>query len=113
MLEISESSVIYQTKTKLIELAYEVASTRNYTKPSAQAKIRRGFNIYKSLQALDYGVYLTQEQRQKIVYCLISQAGINDYPVAPVLGSTTPPAIQVGIQGPTGPRGARGEDGGA
>lgn len=113
MLEISESSVIYQAKTELLDLAFDVAGIRNYKKPDAQAKIRKGFNIYKSLQALDYKVYLTQVQRQKIVYCLIEQADINSFPAAPVLGNTTPPTIQYGIQGVPGARGERGEDGGA
>jgi len=113
MLEIIESSVVYQANTKLVELAYAVAQERNYKKPSVQVKVQEGFRIYKLLQALQYEAYLTLTQRQKIVYCLIDEAGINDFPVAPVLGSITPPTISVGIPGPPGIQGQRGEDGGA
>jgi len=113
MLEIQGNSVVYQAQTELLELAYEVANTRNYKKPEAQAKIRKGFNIYKSLQALSYDVYLTRAQKEKIWYCLIKQANINEFPDAPTVIPQGAPAIYVGIQGKTGDRGARGEDGGA
>ncbi len=113
MLEIEGASIIYQAQTRLAELAYEVAQTRNYKKPEIQAKIRKGFNIYKSLQALSYDTYLTRAQKEKIWYCLIKQANINDFPEAPTLTPFPEPTILVGIPGPKGDRGSRGEDGGA
>ncbi len=96
MLEITGASVIYQADTKLFDLAYEIASALNYKKPSIQVKVNKGFKIYRSLQALDYGTYLTRENREKIWYCLIQQAEINDFPVAPVLGVPSPPTFLVG-----------------
>ncbi len=113
MLEIEGASVVYQAQTKLADLAFEVAEIRNYKKPEAQAKIRQGFNIYKSLQALSYEVFLTRAQKEKIWYCLIKQAGINDFPEAPTITPQSPPTILVGIPGPEGDPGPRGEDGGA
>lgn len=96
MLEITQDSVVYQAQTKLLELAYEVAQVRNYKKPEAQAKIDLGFKIYTRLQAMDYAVYLDRAQRERIWYCLIELAGINNFPQAPVLGVIDPPTFLVG-----------------
>jgi hypothetical protein len=97
----------------MLELAYEVALTRNITKPEALAKISQGFHISALLQALDFSEYLTKETRERIWYCLIEVAEINDYPVAPVIGSVQPPSLLVGIKGDKGDTGSRGADGGA
>ncbi len=105
MIEITEEAVVYQAQTKMAELGYEVASTRSITKPSIQAKIRQGYQISALLRALQYGDYLTKEARERLWYCLIDVAEINDYPVAPVVGNIQPPEILVGIPGKKGDKG--------
>lgn len=109
-IEVLESSVRYQAKTKLLELAVELAETGSWRKK--QPEINQGFKIFTRLQALDYGDYLTKDERDQICYCLMELADITDLPVAPVLGNVTPPAIVVGIKGDTGDTGAEGPEGG-
>jgi hypothetical protein len=87
-IEILEDTVVYGAKTKLLELAVETAEIRNLTKLEAKAKINKGFKIFLWLQALDYE-FLTKDQRDQILYCLVDLADVNDLPVGPTLGNTT------------------------
>jgi hypothetical protein len=94
-IEILEDTVVYGAKTKLLELAVETAEIRNLTKLDAKAKINKGFKIFLWLQALDYE-FLTKDQRDQILYCLVDLADVNDLPVGPTLGNTGTPSIIVG-----------------
>lgn len=109
-IEIIQSTVQYQAKTKLMELALETASVRNYKK--LNSKIRLGFQIFLWLQALDYDDYLTKSTRDKITRCLVEIAEINDIPSAPYLGNIDPPAIHYGLPGADGAQGPTGPEGG-
>jgi len=94
MLQATQSSVQYASRTKLLDLAYSTAQKQNLKK--VQAEIAQGSKIFYWLRALDYDAYLTQEQREKIWYCLIELADINDFPIAPTLGTVNRPNINVG-----------------
>lgn len=109
-IEILQSTVSYQAGTKLLELAVEVAETKNLNK--VKDKISKGAKIHRWLQALDYSDYLTKATRDQIVRCLIEIADVHSLGVAPVLGSIEPPSIVVGIPGAVGATGADGAEGG-
>lgn len=109
-LDYNQAAVRYAAKTKLMELALETAETRSLRK--VQDEINQGFKIFLRLQALDYGDYLSKDERDQICYCLMELADITDLPVAPVLGSIEPPSVLVGIRGATGDTGAEGPEGG-
>lgn len=96
----------------MLELASEVAKAQNLSKKAIKAKILQGAKIRIWLKALNYSQYLSKEQRDRIIYCLIKIADLNEYPVAPILNSPSRPDFIIGIPGPAGPRGPRGEDGG-
>lgn len=89
MLQVTESSVRYAAETKLLELAYEISGTR---KPMLD-KVQQGTNIFLWLQALDYGEFLTKEQKDQIVLCLIELANIYDFPIAPELNNQETPVV--------------------
>lgn len=110
MIEIREDAVRYQAKTKIYELALETAETKNLKR--VDDKVELGAKIFKFCQALDYGDYLTAQQRGKIVRTLVYLAGINDFPVAPYLGNTAPPSVLTGIPGRDGEQGPQGPEGG-
>lgn len=109
-IEILTSGVRYAAKTKLVELALEIAETRNLNKVKDQ--IRQGAWMFLQLQALDYSDYLSRTNIDRITACLVESAEINDIPVAPYLGSITPPSILVGIPGNDGEQGTEGPEGG-
>lgn len=87
----TESSVRFAAKTKLLDLAYEIAQSRSIRK--VQKQIDQATNIFLWLQALDYEAYLTASQVEKIWLCLIQLAEIYDYPIAPELGNLITPVI--------------------
>ncbi len=93
MLQPTESSVVYAAETKLLDLAYETAQTRNLLK--VQEELQQGANIYYWLQALDQGDYLTYAEREKVWRCLIDVADVYDFPTAPTL-TNQPVDINVG-----------------
>jgi hypothetical protein len=93
-LEILEDDVAYMARTKLLELATEVADTRNINK--VRDKIKQGATIVKWLQALDYGGYLEKTQRDVIIRAIVEIAEINDFPIAPSLGNTEPYNVSIG-----------------
>jgi hypothetical protein len=80
----TQDNVVYAARTKLLDLAYQTASTRNLLKVSKE--IQQGTNIFLWLSALDSSAYLTFLQREKIWTCLREIADINELPVAPLLG---------------------------
>lgn len=109
-IEIIEEVIRYQAKTKLLELALDVAESKNLKK--VEDKIDQGAKIFQWCQALDYGGYLEKSERDIIVRALVDIAEIHELPVAPYLGNIDPPAILTGIPGRKGDTGAAGAEGG-
>lgn len=93
-IEILETAIRFQAKTKIKDLALETAEVKNLRK--VKDKVALGAKIFKFCQALDYGDYLSKNTRDRIVRALVDLAGINDLPVAPYLGNIDPPTIGVG-----------------
>lgn len=112
MLEITQQSVTYQAKGRLLDLAIEISEAQNLVKKDIKAKIDEGSTIRYWLKALSPGQYLSPIQKERILYCLIKKANLNGYPVAPILESPTRPDFIIGLPGPKGDQGPRGEDGG-
>lgn len=93
---VNEEVVMYQARTKLGQLALEIAESRKLINPDVKEKIKQAKMIRLWLKALDYREYLTREQREKIWYALIDIADINDFPSAPLLGYQARPSILIG-----------------
>jgi hypothetical protein len=91
---VDEDSLRYQARTKLADLAAEIAATRSLNKSSN--KILEANKIRLWLKALDLKSYLTREQRERIWYALIQLSGVYDFPIAPVLGNTPRPSVLAG-----------------
>lgn len=110
-IEIIEDAIRYQAKTKLKDLALEVAQTKNLSK--VRDEIAQGAKIFQWCQALDYGDYLSKADRDIIVRALVDIAEINELPVAPYLGNIDPPTISnQGARGAKGDAGDTGPEGG-
>lgn len=90
---ISESSVIYQARTVLADLANDISAIRSLNK--SNDSILKATKIRLWLKALDYKKYLTDLQRDKIKYALIDISGVYDLPSAPVLNKVTQPAVLI------------------
>lgn len=93
---VNEEVIRYQARSILADLANEISGLKKIHSPEAKAKIKKGKMIFMWLLALDYKKYLSREQREKIWYALIHIAGINDFPVAPLLEERTQPDILIG-----------------
>lgn len=91
---VSEEVVIYSSKTKLAELANEIAASQKFSKVTS--KILQATKIRLWLKALEYGDFLTREQREKIWWFLIDVADINDFGISPLLATTDQPSILAG-----------------
>jgi hypothetical protein len=91
---VDEASVRYHAQTKLADLANEISATRRMNK--VEDKILQATKIRLWLMALDYKIYLTREQREKLWYALIEVSGIYNYPKAPVLDKVPQPSPLVG-----------------
>lgn len=96
---VNEDVIRYQARTKLAELAEEIAKARKVNSLETQIKLKKAKMIYLWLKALDYKAYLSREQREKIWYALIHISGINDFPIAPLLEERTQPNILIGSGG--------------
>jgi hypothetical protein len=103
------SSILYSAYGKLGDLAEKIADTR---KPrESRVYIDQATQIRYYLRALRFRDFLTDDQINQILECLIEISGIQDFPVAPNL-----PTLAVPSSGTTiiiqGTPGERGEDGG-
>lgn len=94
MVEITLSSVKYEAGSVLLELATDVAESGRVSRPEIVSKIKKGYRISSWLQALEYSEFLTKDQIDRILYCLIQTAGIHDFPIAP---NVTVPSSDVRI----------------
>lgn len=112
MIEITEAYVIYQAESKLLEIATEIAKSRSIQKAEIQAKIQKATKIRLWLEALDYKTYLDRNTREKIWYCLMDVANIDQTPVTVPTSTISAPSIIVGIKGDKGDTGATGSTGG-
>lgn len=90
---VEEASVRYQALTKLTELTSEIASARKLD--DVADKILLATKIRLWLKALQYGNYITRDQRYQIVYALIDLSGIYEFPIAPVIVSSPRPAVYI------------------
>ena len=99
--QVLESVVRYQALGKLAELATEIAGVRRLKSAEGKALLKQAAMIRLWLKALDYGTYLTKEQRDKIKYALVHIAEINAYGTAPTLNTLERPDILIGGGGNT------------
>ena len=90
---VDESSLVYQSRTVLADLANDIAAIRNLN--NSNDKILRTTKIRLWLKALDYKKYLSSTQREKIKYALVDISGVYDLPTAPVLNAVSQPAVLV------------------
>ena len=93
---VNEEVIRYQARTKLAELATEIANARKLNSSETLFKIKKAKQIRLWLKALDAKAYLTRLQRERIWYALILIAGVNDFPTAPLLEERTQPNILIG-----------------
>lgn len=93
-------SVKYQARTKLAELATNIADARRLDSKDTEKLILQATKIRLWLKALDVP-YVDKVMKEKIVYCLIAISGIYDFPTAPVLSSQARPSILIGTGGST------------
>ena len=99
--QVLESVVRYQALSKLATLATQIAGTRRLKSAEGKALLKQAAMIRLWLKALDYGAYLTKEQRDKIKYALVHIAEINDFGTAPVISTVPRPDILIGGSGNT------------
>lgn len=99
--QVLESVVRYQALGKLSELATQIANVRRLKSAEGKALLKQAAMIRLWLKALDYGAYLTKEQRDKIKYALVHIAKINAYGTAPTLNTVPRPDILLGGSGNT------------
>ncbi len=95
------SSIEYQSRTKLLDLAEKAATTSKKEKKSKY--LQQAAKIRYFLKATALGTsYLTVDELNNIYQCLIVTTGIQDFPVAPNLPSVSVPSIGSGPQGVQG-----------
>lgn len=100
----------YQAQRKLVDLG--VANHFEYEEGKiAEEELERGLSIIDLLKALEYSEFLTNEEIENILYCLIEIAEINEFPAAPTLSVAQRPDILVGVPGPKGDQGETGPSG--
>lgn len=103
-------SIRYQAGTKLVELG-ETASLAYDEGKRAKDEVEQGLSIIELMKSLEFADYLTTEEVENILYCLVEIAEITAFPTAPELSVVEKPAILVGIQGERGPVGPQGPSG--
>lgn len=108
--EITKSFVEFQSQTRLLELATEIAETKNLSKTKKEQVLATKIRIF--LKALQYSDYLTKSQIDNLTYILVDLSDANAIPYAPVVTSVTAPSILVGISGRQGIQGEQGNEGG-
>lgn len=96
---VNEDVIMYQARTKLAELSDEIIAARKLHSPETKVLIKKAKMIFLWLQALDYRAYLSRQQREQIWYALIHIAGLNDFPLAPLLELRETPDILIGQSG--------------
>jgi hypothetical protein len=96
---VNEDVIRYQARTVLGDLAFDISKARKLNDPATKKKIKKAKMIRLWLKALDYKAYLSREQREKIWYALIHIAGVNDFPLAPILQERSRPDILIGSGG--------------
>jgi len=95
------SSIEYQSRTKLLDLAEKAATTSKKEKKSKY--LQQAAKIRYFLKATALGTsYLTVDELNNIYQCLIVTTGIQDFPVAPNLPSVSIPSVGGGPQGEQG-----------
>jgi len=99
--EVNLEVVRYQALTKLAGLAGEYVAIKRLDSEKAQAILMQMTRIRLWARALDSEGYLTQQQKDKIMYALIQFSGIYEFPTAPVLSNVERPAILIGTGGGT------------
>jgi len=99
--EVNLEVVRYQALTKLAELAGEYVAIKRLDSDKAQKILMQMTRIRLWARALDSESFLTQQQKDKIMYALIQFSGIYDFPTAPILSNVERPAILIGTGGST------------
>lgn len=110
MIVLQIDTIRYQAQTKLVNLGVENYNAYEEGKLAEDA-LEQGLSIIELLKALEYKDFLSIEEQENILYCLIEIAEINDYPASPQLSPLPKPDILVGLPGATGPKGDTGPSG--
>lgn len=87
---LTESSVLYQARTKLVSIALNVASAKDLDSQMKQLLLATKIRLF--IKALDYKKYLTKAQKDKLLYALIDVSNIYSFPKSPVLNEVATPA---------------------
>lgn len=113
MLDVRADSIIYQSKIAYAAMVDKLVTSKRIGK--AKDPIwRKCLAIRRYLKALEYVDRLEdQTDATYILECLIQLTDINNFPAAPVLGTTTVPNILVGKAGGPGDKGDKGDKGDA
>jgi len=97
--EVNLEVVRFQALTKLAELAGEYVAIKRLDSDKAQKILMQMTRIRLWARALDSESFLTQQQKDKIMYALIELSGIYAFPSAPILSNVERPAILIGTGG--------------
>lgn len=83
MIGLDTISIDYQARTKLLDLAVEVASSLNDRK--VEDKLHNAIKIRYFLKGLEHKSLIAKKDRDIIYLCLMDIADIDSFPVAPIL----------------------------
>jgi hypothetical protein len=106
------ASIVYQATSKLLDLVTSAIRTRNrefrkdnYAKAAKIRYLLKGYAMYPT--------YISVDNANQILQCLINTSGIQEFPTPPSLPAPSNPASSSLLRGDAGPIGPRGNDGGA
>ena len=103
-------TIRYQAQEKLAYLGE--SNSKAYADGKVnEDDVEKGLSIISLLYALDYKDFLTEEEKENILYCLVQVAEINAFPSVPAINPVPKPDILVGIPGPKGDKGDKGDPG--
>ena len=108
-LTLTGGQVEYATRTKIEELATEIADSVSIVRVKTQIKLAA--KLLRYLRVLQSDTTLTYEEKQAIYQCLIKLGGLYKIPTAPTVTSERIVNIILGTPGATGPQGPAGPAG--
>lgn len=103
-------TIRYQAQTKLVELGVENHFAYEEGKLAENA-LEKGLSLISLLRALELKDYLSDEEKENILYCLVEISEINSFPLSPSLYPIQKPNILIGIEGKQGIQGEYGPPG--
>jgi hypothetical protein len=110
MITLNIDTIRYQAQTALVNLGVDNSLAYLEGKVNEDV-VEKGLSLIDLLFSLEYKDYLTEEEQENILYCLVEISEINSFPAAPILSPVAKPNILVGIQGEKGEEGIQGPSG--